>query len=43
METVLTNAYTHLGKKSKLFETTPRKNLHQRNVIFLQNGVLKSL
>ena len=43
METVLTNAYTYLDQKSELFETTPKKNLQQRNVIFLQNGILKSL
>ena len=54
METVLTNAYTHLHKKSKLFKTnsiaTGTKELLQRKVyvketsfFFLQNGILKSL
>ena len=54
METVLTNAYTHLHKKSKLFKTNSiaigTKELLQRKVyvketsfFFLQNGILKSL
>ena len=43
METAAINAYTGLGKKSKLFETTQKKNLCQRNAIFLQNDILKSL
>ena len=55
METVLTNAYTHLDQKSKLFKTnsiaigtkelyTPEKNLCQKTFfIFSQNVILKSL
>ena len=53
METVLTNAYTHLDQKSKLFETNSiangTKELLQRKIyvretsFFLPNGILKSL
>ena len=54
METLLTNAYTHLDKKSKLFEKNSvaigTKELLQRKIyvkkhfsFFLQNGLLKSL
>ena len=53
METLLTNAYTRLDQKSKLFETNSvaigTKELLQRNIdiknasFFLQNGILKSL
>ena len=55
MGTPLTNAYTSLDQKSKLFKTnsiaigtkelyTPKKNLCQKTFfIFSQNGILKSL
>ena len=52
METLLTNACTHLNQKSKLFETNwiaiGTKVLLQRKIYikkhhFLQNGILKSL
>ena len=54
METLLTNAYTRLDKKSKLFEKNSvaigTKELLQRKIyvkkhfsFFLQNGLLKSL
>ena len=54
MENLLTNAYTRLDKKSKLFEKNSiaigTKELLQRKIyvkkhfsFFLQNGILKSL
>ena len=49
METLLTNAYTRLDQKSKLFETNStaivtKELLRQKTFfIFLQNGILKSL
>ena len=53
METVLTNAYARLDRKSKLFETNSiavrtkelllRKIYVKKPSVFLQNGILKSL
>ena len=51
-ETVLTNAYACLDRKSKLFETNLiaietkellQRKIYVKNVIFLQNGILKCL
>ena len=54
METLLTNAYTRLDQKSKLFKTNSMnvvtKELPQRKIyvkdhflLFLENDILKSL
>ena len=47
METLLTNAYTRLDKKSKLFETNSgaigTKELLQRKRLLPQNDTLQSL
>ena len=52
METLLTNAYTCLNKKSKLLETNSiaigtkellQKKSMSKNIFFLQNSNLKSL
>ena len=52
METVLTNAYARLDRKSKLFETNsiaigtkalPQRKTYIKNITFLQNGILKCL
>ena len=53
MKTLLTNAYTHLDQKSKLFETNSiaigikellhRKIYIKKHLFFLRNDILKSL
>ena len=53
METLLTNAYTCLNEKSKLFETSSvaigtkellqKKKIYVKKYLLLQNDILKSL